>query len=202
MEAARISSFPQEPADASGSSPAAESSTAQGIATTALPLQLSQMLGDAAPKVADFTELLPGIPWTKQLMEDLSYQLRNHGRFEVTLTTIPGFAKIVAELVAFTRKQKKEERRELHAEVLCYRGVADYPPARPSMEHACVTHFETVPDTPMGVKDAFEFLKSSLQYPSRRGFCDSCLQRGRPKKRIRLQNCDVCGECLLKRALA
>ena len=64
MEAARTSSFPQEPADAFISSPAAESSTAQGIATTALPLQLSQMLGDAARKVADFTELLPGIPWT------------------------------------------------------------------------------------------------------------------------------------------
>ena len=72
---------------------------------------------DAAPKVADFTELLPGVPWTKQLMEDLSYQLRNHGRFEVVLTTIPGFAKIVALLAHCTRKQKKEELRELHVEV-------------------------------------------------------------------------------------
>ena len=52
-----------------------------------------------------------------------------------------------------------------------------------------------------GTKDAFEFLKSSVQYLSRRGFRDSCLQQERPKKRIRLHNCDVCGECLLKRAL-
>ena len=105
-------------------------------------------------------------------------------------------------LVHVTRKQKKEQRRELHAEVLCYRGVADYPRARPSVEDACVTHFETFLDTPTGVKEAFEFLKSSVQYLSRRGFCDSCLQQERPKKRIRLQSCNVCGECLLKRALA
>ena len=91
---------------------------------------------------------------------------------------------------------------ELHAEVLCYRGVADYPRARPSVEDPCVTHFETFPDTPVGVKDAFEFLKSSVQYLSRRGFCEGCLQQEPPKKRIRLQSCDVCGECLLKRALA
>ena len=135
-------------------------------------------------------------------MEDLAYQLRNYGRFEVTLTTIPGFAKIVAELVRFTRRQKKEERRELRAEVLCYRGVADYPRARPTVEDPCVSHFETYPDTPMGTKDAFEFLKSSVQYLARRGFCDSCLQQERPKKRIRLQSCDACGESLLKRALA
>ena len=63
-------------------------------------------------------------------------------------------------------------------------------------------HFETFPDTPMGVKDASEFLKSSVQYLSGRDFCDSCLQQERPKKRIRLQSCNVCGECLLKRALA
>ena len=157
---------------------------------------------DAAPKVADFTELLPGVPWTKQLMEDLSYQLRNHGRFEVVLTTIPGFAKIVALLAHCTRKRTKEEQCELHAEVLCYRGVTYYPRGRPSVEDPCVTHFETFPDTPMGVKDAFEFLKSSVQYLSRRGFCDSCLQQERPKRRIRLQSCNVCGACLLKRALA
>ena len=193
MEAARP--------DPSSSPPAAESTAAEG-ASAALPLQLSQMLGDAAPKVADFTELLSGVPWTKQLMEDLSYQLRNHGRFEVVLTTIPGFAKIVALLAHCTRKRTKEEQCELHAEVLCYRGVTYYPRGRPSVEDPCVAHFETFPDTPMGVKDAFEFLKSSVQYLSRRGFCDSCLQQERPKKRIRLQSCDVCGECLLKRALA
>ena len=105
-------------------------------------------------------------------MADLSYQLRSHGRFEVTLTTIPGFAKIVAELVPLTRRQRREERRELRAEVLCYRGVADYPRFRPPMEAPCVTHFETFPNTPMGAKDAFEFLKSSVQYLSRRGFCE------------------------------
>ena len=193
MEAARP--------DPSSSPPAAESTAAEG-ASAALPLQLSQMLGDAAPKVADFTELLPGVPWTKQLMEDLSYQLRNHGRFEVVLTTIPGFAKIVALLAHCTRKRTKEEQCELHAEVLCYRGVADYPRFRPPMEAPCATHFETFPDTPMGAKDAFELLKSSVQYLSRRGFCEGCLQQEPPKKRIRLQSCDVCGECLLKRALA
>lgn len=86
--------------------------------------------------------------------------------------------------------------------MLCYRGVADYPRTRPAVKDPFVAHFETFPDTPTGTKDAFEFLKSSVQYLSRRGFCECCLQQERPKKRIRLQSCDVCGECLLKRALA
>ena len=201
MEAAHTSSPPQAPADASISPPAAESTAAEGAAA-ALPLQLSQTLGDAAAKVATFIELLPGPPWTQQLMEDLSYQLRHHGRFEVVLTTMPGFAKVVTIIVHRTRQQKKAELRELHAEVLCYRGVADYPRARPAVEDPLVAHFETFPDTPMGAKAAFEFLRTSVQYLSRRGFCESCLQLERPKKRIRLWSCDVCGECLLKRALA
>lgn len=106
MEAACTSSFPQAPADPSNSPPVAEATAAEGAA--ALPLQLRQKLGAAGPKVADFTELAPGVPWSRQLMEDLSFQLRNYGRFEVTLSTIPGFAKIVAKLALFTRRQNEK----------------------------------------------------------------------------------------------
>ena len=87
-----------------------------------------------------------------------------------------------------TRKQKKQELRELHAEVSCCRRVLDCPQHSSIAEHPLVTDFKIFPDTPQGAKAAIEFLQASVQYLSRRGFCETCLQLERPKKRSRLQN--------------
>ena len=179
----------------------AAETTVAGDAAAALPPQLNEMLGDAAPKVASFAELVRGVSWTQQLMEDVSHRLRDFGAFRVVLD-VPGFAKIHVLLIHCTRKQKKQELRELHAEVSCCRRVLDRPQHSPIAEHPLVTDFKIFPDTPQGAKPAIEFLRASVQHLSRRGFCKTCLQLERPKKRIRLQSCDVCGECLLKRALS
>ena len=180
----------------------AAETTVAGDAAAALPPQLNEMLGDAAPKVASFAELVRGVSWTQQLMEDVSHQLRNFGAFRVALDDIPGFAEINVLLIHCTRKQTKQELRELHAEVSCCRRVLDRPQHSSIAEHPLVTDFKIFPDTPQGAKAAIEFLRASVQYLSRRGFWETCLQLERPKKRIRLQSCDVCGECLLKRALS
>ena len=57
------------------------------------------------------------------------------------------------------------------------------------------------PDSKQGVKDAFEYLKESVAYMSRRGFCGACLALERPRKCLRIQGADVCGQCLLKKAI-
>ena len=90
----------------------AAETTVAGDAAAALPPQLNEMLGDAAPKVASFAELVRGVSWTQQLMEDVSHQLRNFGAFRVALDDVPGFAKIHVLLVHCTRKQQKQELRD------------------------------------------------------------------------------------------
>jgi hypothetical protein len=44
----------------------AAETTVAGDAAAALPPQLNEMLGDAAPKVASFAELVRGVSWTQQ----------------------------------------------------------------------------------------------------------------------------------------
>ena len=53
----------------------AAETTVAGDAAAALPPQLNEMLGGAASKVASFAELVRGVSWTQQLMEDVSHQL-------------------------------------------------------------------------------------------------------------------------------
>jgi len=120
----------------------AAETTVAGDDAAALPPQLNEMLGDAAPKVASFAELVRGVSWTQQLMEDVSHQLRNFGAFRVALDDVPGFAKIHVLLVHCTRKQKKQELRELHAEVSCCRRVLDRPQHSSIAEHP---RFQNIP---------------------------------------------------------
>ena len=88
-----------------------------------LPPQLDRTLGDAAPSVAEFSELGPGIPWTPQLLGDLYEQLRNRGTYEVTITTMPGYAKVVAAICCeHRRKQKETAMVGFLASVACYGG--------------------------------------------------------------------------------
>ena len=152
---------------------------------SALHPQLSGMLGDVAATVCEFTELMPA-----QLMEELCNDIKE-SEFSVALTHVPGFAKVVARL-DLTEK-KKEKTCAMEASILCY----GQPPETPY-----IAKFQTFPHTPQGMKEAFEFLREAVNYVSRRGFCESCLHLERHTKRIRLQGSDVCGECLLKRALS
>ena len=163
--------------------------------TAALPPQLSSVLGDAAATVCEFTELMPGVPWTTQLMEELSNNINDARCFSVALTHVPGFAKVVARLDLIETKKKKEKTCAVEARVFCYKVL--HPPEAPY-----IAKFQTFPHTPQGMKEAFEFLREAVNYVSRRGFCESCLHLERHTKRIRLQGSDVCGECLLKRALS
>ena len=175
-------------------------SSAAQAAATVLPPQLETPLGDAAARVSEFVELLPGMPWTKSLMEDLYGQLRNNGRFDANLASVPGFARIHIELQRHI-EMKRGEIGHVRVEINCYRGVDDFPPDSPTFELGYTCDIERFPDTEKGIMTAFEFAKARVQYLSKRGFCASCLQQEPPKKRIRLMNTGVCAECLLQRAI-
>ena len=195
-----------QPSSSTEAEPEAERSpTARAVN---FPPQLAKMLPpDTAMNVAGYMELIPGIPWTKSLMEDLLHQIRGTGcgcGFAPALTSVPGYGKIEIVMTTCTRKQrrkgKEEEITSIYTSVRCYRGVNDYPPDRPSTEHAYSAGEKDFPYTEQGIMHAFEFVKSTLQYLKNRGFCADCLQLERPRKRIRLMDAEVCGQCLLKRA--
>ena len=166
-----------------------------------LPPQLAQTLGDAAPSVVQFTELAPGIPWSPQILDGLYDQLLNRGRYEVTITTLPGYDKVIAAITCeYKRKKGDTVTKGFLAEVQCYRGIPDTPHARPH-EDLYVPRCKSFPNSKQGLKDAFDFLKESVNHVARTSFCDDCLALERPQKRLRIQGADVCGECLLKQAI-
>ena len=166
-----------------------------------LPPQLSRALGDAAASVEQFAELAPGIPWSPQILDGLYDQLLNRGRYGVTITTLPGYAKIIAAITCeYKRKKGETVIAGLLADVECYRGIPDTPPPRPQ-EHPYIPKSKFFPNNKQGLKDAFDFLKESVNQVARTGFCDDCLALERPRKRLRIQGADVCGECLLKKAI-
>ena len=57
------------------------------------------------------------------------------------------------------------------------------------------------PDTPEGIKQAFEYLKEQVSWLKNRGFCQHCLRGERPAKRIKLVGLDFCTPCLMGRML-
>ena len=63
---------------------------------------------------------------------------------------------------------------------------------------------QNFPNTREGLKHAIQHLQEAAQWLSRRGMCTDCLGREefRALKRIRLAGHEVCGSCLVARAVA
>ena len=94
-------------------------------------------------------------------------------------------------------RRKGQTTYELEAPAMCFRGVYDVPQYQ--IEQGLVAKRAAFPDTPQGVKDAFDFMKEKINWVKRRGFCQDCRGKQPPKKRIRLSTQPVCGECLMGR---
>ena len=96
-----------------------------------LPRQLAVTLGDPAARVAAFTQLAPGIPASKEVIEDMFRTLKTE---DIVATTrdVPGFAQICTFI---TRLLKKKEVVGLQAVIRCYAGKstpgAEMPYAKP-----------------------------------------------------------------------
>ena len=166
-----------------------------------LPPQLSRALGDAAASVEQFAELAPGIPWSPQILDGLYDQLLDKGGYEVTITTLPGYAQVTAAITCeYDEKGGEPVILGFLADVLVFRGIPDTPHPHPH-EHPYIPKSKCFPNSKQGLKDAFDFLKESVNQVARTGFCDDCLALERPRKRLRIQGADVCGECLLKKAI-
>ena len=101
-------------------------------AMASLPPQLAQTLGDAAPSVVQFTELAPGIPWSPQILDGLYDQLLNKGGYEVTITTLPGYAQVTAAITCeYDEKGGEPVILGFLADVLVFRGIPDTPHPHP-----------------------------------------------------------------------
>ena len=130
-------------------------------------------------------------------LDDLYEQLRHQGQYEVTITNMPGYAKVVAALTCEHHLQPLPAKPVMvgfRADVACYREQQTH-------ESLYIPKSKAFPDSKQGVKDAFEYLKESVAYMSRRGFCGACLALERPRKCLRIRGADVCGQCLLKKAI-
>ena len=172
------------------------------MASTAEPDALPQQVQAALPAevtgvISNFAELVPGVTWSNQLMHELYESLCDENCWHKNVQ-VEGFDKVAM----FLRRQEVRPRRkgqvvyEVKASINCYSGVYD----RPAFQYEIPAEKKaTFPDSPQGVRDAFEFLKEKKNWLKRRGFCRGCLDQEPPKKRIRLSTIDVCSECLMGR---
>ena len=145
--------------------------------------------------VGAFNELMPGVPWSNELKEELYTQLCREGAWEVDLQ-VQGYDKVTVMLLKSSTTYKKVTTHSLEAVVSCFRGVSDHP-IYPELGYCAAR--KSFPNTAGGVVQAFEFIKEAVNHVKRRGFCQGCLGKERPRKRIRMSTGDLCGQCFMQR---
>ena len=110
---------------------------------------------------------------------------------------VHGLTKISVNISKEQRKVKKEEKNEIHAIVYYYCG--------PDSRHGGYDHPSSFEKTfgfdRAGLKDAICFVQRQVQNVKRRGLCKTCLEDERPMKRLRVGDTDLCGSCLLQKAI-
>ena len=164
----------------------------------AIPQQLALQLSVHAAAVQDFCNMAPGIPWTNQMLDDMLETLEQtnlSSNIELT-PPVHGLTKIGAYIFRDQRKVKKEMKSEIRATVHYYCG------------HDGPNGFE-IPNTfekmfdcdRAGLKDAICYLQRHVQNVKRRGLCKTCLTAERPTKRLRVSDTNLCGSCLLQKAM-
>ena len=160
--------------------------------------QLEHVLpGPALLSVNEMCEMAPGIPWSNQILDDLLDTLSVNNPFvpEIKLSPpINGITRIQAGIFRErTKKVKGVWQCRIMATVLYYStDIPNEHPAEMGQKH--------FPMDRMGMKAAFEFLRTTVQNIKRRGLCEPCHARERPMKRLRVDGTGLCFTCLLKKA--
>ncbi len=161
-----------------------------------IPPQLDNVLpGPALLSVNEMCEMMPGIPWSNQILDDLLDTLGDYNIFpEINfLPPVNGITKIEVGLFRQRMKVKGGWKMEIDARVSYYCGHLN------QHGHECPGQKEKIfPMDRTGVKAAIEFLQTSVQDIKRRGLCEPCRTLELPVKRLLVGSTGLCGTCLMK----
>ena len=164
---------------------------AQQVLEQPLPSILPENVADG---IRSFTHLMPGVPWTRLMMEEMYEEVKISGfRKEIK---VEGFRKVMVWIHRYRLREKKEDVFHLKATLSVYSGVNDIGDHEMPLE---VRRGE-FHDSPQGLHRAFDYLQEGANKIKRRGLCPYCLENEeRPQKRFRLtNNMLICGACALQ----
>ena len=162
--------------------------------------QLQNVLpGTAAEIVNNCCEMAPGVPWSNLVLDDMLKTLKDAGALRNEKRDTPGFYSVESSILFETKTIKKVETFQLRACVCWYKTKEDWNP-HPEYRYRLPVYASQTwhPYTRAGLKAAILKVQEVTQDVVRRGPCEECP----PRKRLRVGNSGVCGECLFKRCLA
>ena len=165
----------------------------------AIPPQLACKLSDHAAAVQEFSNLAPGIPMTNQMLDDMLETLSLQIIWQVQSVFSPpvdGLVRIDVYFQIHEQKIGKAVTKYIRVGVGCWGG----------MDHPVISHGERdfqkrFEFDRQGLKQAICFAQEKAQNIRRRGFCEPCLKRESPAKRLRVGDTGVCALCLLHKAV-
>ena len=188
-------------------------SRAVAMAGNAVPME-KVAGGQPAQTIAGFCELMPGVPWTTQLVDDIFYELQtaqecSQGKsvkqFNFRLPAMPRLSEVyhVEGWMKVMNPRGAEALVVWLAVIKTDRWVQN-PIAAMNGHGRLDVKKQSFPNTREGLKHAIQHLQEAAQWLSRRGICVDCPGREefRALKRIRLADHEVCGSCLVARAVA
>ena len=158
--------------------------------------------------IDSFCELMPGVPWTEQLMIDMFEDLRVNDMLHFPVKTACGIARVNAYIGRTEQIGRRIKGREtatvatMSAWLLCYSTEQEEFPYTRKSESPMGVKKKEFPYTPQGFKEAVEHLQEATQWLTRRGFCSFCIAKEPPLKRIRLSTQPYCTRCLVETAIA
>jgi hypothetical protein len=162
-----------------------------------IPPQLDHVLpGPALLSVNEMCEMMPGIPWTNQILDDLVDTLRDTNIFQVNNLSPPvgGITAITVGLYHERTRVKGKRKMEISARVFYYCSAQSH-----RGHENPATKVTIFPLDRTGVKAAIEFLQATVQNIKRRGMCEPCRTLEPPVKRLRVGNSGLCASCLVKK---
>lgn len=164
----------------------------------ALPPQLCQALGDAAPKVAEFCEMAPGVPWSAELLDDMLSGSDLYYRFWRLKSGRADGMEIHMSYEVATRKANKQQIKEIRTRILT---------KMPREGMTCGFACREFPFDRAGLRHAIEFTQSAVNKLRRKGVCP-CWEDYTPPlgydmpapKRICVGTTGRCVDCILELA--
>ena len=169
--------------------------------------QLEKVLQDRPVQIIErFCELMPGVPWTTQLVDDMFEEFTYRGLLQIPAVAPEGVGRVEAYISTIWQEGRRVKGREpattktIRAWLQCW--INPGRPEQPSYESSLTVKKADFPYTPQGFKEAVRHLQEAQQWLFRRGFCRSCVLNEPPVKRIRLSTQPYCTTCLLQHALS
>ena len=165
--------------------------------------QLEKVLQDRPVQIIErFCELMPDVPWTNQLVDDMFEEFTYRGLLQIPAVAPEGVGRVQAymcETLNVPQVRGQAPTKTIQAWLGCW-----IKPGRPNevpREYALEVKKAVFPYTPQGFKEAVRHLQEAQLWLFRRGFCRGCVTNEPPVKRIRLSTQPYCTTCLLQSAL-